>query len=510
MKTPAAWLALLFLLLLTRLPALIHPRAIDDEQIYAVVGQEMLHGGLPYLNAVERKPPLLFAVYAAVLGTTGHRNWPALHFVAIAWTLATMAGLSLMVQARFDRETGLVAAGLYALYLMWGDNRNLAFNGEMLMNLPIVLAVLLTLAPGRGRRRPELLAAGMLIAIGALLKQPAGIAGLPLGLYVLSPGYRRTRGHTVCTSLWHGAQLALGFGGALAVAGVVLARIGILHETLYWSILAHLDPVGPSTWQYWKKAFPTTGFFVLETIPLWLGAAASFIPGPAEKSWGRYPTERWALGVLLAASLFGVSVNGQFLVHYYLQLLPPLAMLAAPGLALVLMEDSPDRIPLPKRATLIGWLAGTAVVFSAVAVVGLWHQRQDSAAGAWVRQHSGPTDRLYVWGQGDRKTGMYLDADRRPASRFIALFPLTGHVFGGYPREWGDAYEDRLVMPGAWDSLRADFAAHPPRFVIDAEATTPGTRYPVERYPYLDQLLAEKYREVAVAVDGIVYERVGR
>ena len=131
----------------------------------------------------------------------------------------------------------------------------------------------------------------------------------------------------------------LGFAGGLALAGVVLARIGILGEALYWSILAHRDPVGPSTWHYWDKALSNTPYFLLETAPLWLASAASFVPGIAERTWGRFPAERGALGVLLAVSLFGVGVNGQFLFHYYLQLLPPLCLLAAPGLRLVLTES---------------------------------------------------------------------------------------------------------------------------------------------------------------------------
>jgi hypothetical protein len=132
--------------------------------------------------------------------------------------------------------------------------------------------------------------------------------------------------------------------------------------------------------------------------------------------------------------------------------------------------------------------------------------RRDTEAGLWVRANSEPGDRLYVWGQGDRKTGMYLDADRRPASRFIAPFPLTGHMFGGYPREWGPEYEERHVMPGAWDTLRLDFAKHPPRYIIDAEGAT-HTRYPVSKYPVLSELILKDYRRVAETADGVVYEK---
>ena len=36
----------------TRLPALLYPRAIDDEAVYGVVARVMLAGGLPYHDAM--------------------------------------------------------------------------------------------------------------------------------------------------------------------------------------------------------------------------------------------------------------------------------------------------------------------------------------------------------------------------------------------------------------------------------------------------------------------------
>ena len=44
---------LFVLVMVTRLPALLSPKALDDEQVYAVVAREMLHGGRPYLDAIE-------------------------------------------------------------------------------------------------------------------------------------------------------------------------------------------------------------------------------------------------------------------------------------------------------------------------------------------------------------------------------------------------------------------------------------------------------------------------
>ena len=88
-----AALAIVLLTVATRLPSLLHPEPIDDEAMYSVVANEIVDGGRPYVDAVERKPPLLFWTYAAVFEATGKFNWKALHAVALLWTLGTMAGL---------------------------------------------------------------------------------------------------------------------------------------------------------------------------------------------------------------------------------------------------------------------------------------------------------------------------------------------------------------------------------------------------------------------------------
>ena len=119
-----AVLAIALLTIVTRLPSLLHPQAIDDEETYSVVANVIVDGGRPYVDAVERKPPLLFWTYAAVVKAAGKYNWKALHAVALAWTLATMAGLYVIGQGLFDRPTGLVAALLYSVFQPWGSEES--------------------------------------------------------------------------------------------------------------------------------------------------------------------------------------------------------------------------------------------------------------------------------------------------------------------------------------------------------------------------------------------------
>ncbi len=95
-RTRRFCLAALGIVLLTiaiRLPSLVHPEPIDSEEVYSVVANEIVDGGRPYIDAVERKPPLLFWTYAGIFEVAGEFNWKALHFVALLWTLCAMSGL---------------------------------------------------------------------------------------------------------------------------------------------------------------------------------------------------------------------------------------------------------------------------------------------------------------------------------------------------------------------------------------------------------------------------------
>jgi hypothetical protein len=221
--------------------------------------------------------------------------------------------------------------------------------------------------------------------------------------------------------------------------------------------------------------------------------------------WERNRAEFFALLLLLGVSLIGVGINGQFLYHYFLQLLPPLALLAAPAFAAAWAGESTGGFGLPGRPWLRRWLGMSALIFLVVDSVGVMKRSAPSAAATYVRDHSEAADRIFVWGQGTRYTGMYLDADRLPATRFIASFPLTGHIFGlGDP----DGTASLRVPPERWQELSEDLARHPPRYIIDTDGVGRPPRYPIARYPILREYLGASYRVVWRAPDGVVYERL--
>src|SRR5947207_2597872 len=191
-----AALGIILLTVAIRLPSLLHPQPIDSEAMYSVVANEIVDGGRPYADAVERKPPLLFWTYAAIFKVAGKFNWKALHMVALVWTLCAMAGLYVIGRHLFDRNTGLIAALFYSVFQPWWTWKTLAFDAEMLMNLPIIWAWAIAFRSSSSRLRPELSFTGAFLCTAFRLKQPAGIPYVPLGIYLLLPSYRASRSLT--------------------------------------------------------------------------------------------------------------------------------------------------------------------------------------------------------------------------------------------------------------------------------------------------------------------------
>jgi 4-amino-4-deoxy-L-arabinose transferase-like glycosyltransferase len=492
------------LVLLTRLPAMLHRRAINDEAYYALVANEMLHGGLPYRDAVDRKPPLLFSIYWAVFRVAGFPNWIALHAVAVAWTLATMGLLYALGARLFTPWIGVLAAALYGAFQPLFSFSNLAFNGELIMNLPASAAMLLALQPGRSREPLALAAAGALVAIAFLCKQPSGIVLLPLLVYCLHAGeapFRSPRS----AGWWQSGLVLGGFGLVMGITALVLNREGILGEAWYWSVRDHDLSHGPLDPTFWRIVARTWWLFLAAAGPLLLGCWWSLRKETA--AWRGRRAERDALIVWLFASLIGVSASGRFFGHYFIQLLPPLALLAAPAFARCWPAVDEARSPMSGgfRLTLLAWSGFSILISLGVALYdGQLRNTAVPPGTVWLQRHSRPGDRLFVWGQDPH---IYLDSGLRPASRYIASFPLTGYVFG-LPESWDPAFDtSKRIAPDAWDHLAEDFVAHPPQYILDTDAARAIPRYPIAKYAYLADRLQREYSLVFQGSDGLIYSR---
>src|SRR5205807_2449729 len=156
--------------------------------------------------------------------------------------------------------------------------------------------------------RPELFPAGALLGAAFLLKQPAAIAAVPLGIYVLLPSYRTSRRLTRTNSIIQAAILTGGFFAALGLVTIVLWKQGILHEAFYWTIADHDVPH-----VFWGRGITNTLGFLGACLPLTIGAIMTW--RHKSEIWAGRTAERIALFGLLVASLIGAAAGARFYEH---------------------------------------------------------------------------------------------------------------------------------------------------------------------------------------------------
>ena len=147
-------LGIVLLTVVTRLPSLLHPQPIFNEAIYSVVANRLsMAAGLTSMRSSASRrcffgPTRQFSKWRESI--IGRRcTWPRLSGAGHD------GGLYAIGKASFDRETGLIAALLYSIFQPWVPGLNLAFNGELLMNLPIVWGWAIAFRPSSRARGPS-------------------------------------------------------------------------------------------------------------------------------------------------------------------------------------------------------------------------------------------------------------------------------------------------------------------------------------------------------------------
>jgi dolichyl-phosphate-mannose-protein mannosyltransferase len=441
----------------------------SDEASLATMAMVIDRGGRLYHDTADRKPPVVPYVYAAVAELTGSRDLRPVRAVAALVIAATAALLAAEAQRRYrSRRAALGAATLFLLASVAffpADTQAAGF--EVFMLLPMTAAVV---AAGRGRAAQ----AGLWLAMACLCKQTAITTALPIAWLLYRSGG------------WQPIVRALGAGtGLLAVTAVAFGP----SQFLLWTVtgnggyLALRGSVGATI----VRGLAMTGAFLGINLALFLLAGVA---------GARRRTADLDLWLWLVGGALGVLAGLRFFGHYYLQLLPPLVLLAAAAL--------PSVNALARRVA-TGAMAVSAAVMCAVAFLpaderGLLPY---GAIAAEVRRITTPDDTVLVWGEFPE---IYWAADREPATRFIHTGFLTGNSGGRDPGTGGT--DDGL--PGAWSMLDQDLRAHPADLIVD---TSPAGIRNSEYYPLEGTSLWERIQHdyrLATTLDGVrFYRHVG-
>jgi len=487
-------LILLFGFLL-RIPYFFHTMQDIDEGSHAAVAATLMDGGLPYLNAVNNKPPGIFYVYYATFSLFGKYNMIAVHMVTFLWTVATAIFLSILAKKLSGKIAALFALLFYLTFTVALYPKMIAANSEIFMALPYSLAVLLLwrgCASGKGH---FFFIAGIFSGFSVLFKQVGGVIACAVLLYLL-----------LIVPLWHGrrriasgiassAIYGIGFILPLALVGFLFYRYGILKDWIFWNVTypsRYID-AGSENLNFLSQVAVEFIPFVLSTIILWVLA---FIWAKGIGAARREPDEQLTssfpvfLMVWLAASTAATLLGSRMYGHYFIQILPPLVLLAALCAGRFHLALSEFRARAWRCAslalTVIPGLVFTGMAISFEATTDTWGEMRPDfrPATEYIKNNTRPQDRIFVWGWF---TPIYVYSGRAPSTRFVFTTMHTGYRRGNDPNERDRADISWLYVPEAWPMLEKDLTLHPPELIVD---TSPGNyhdfgRYPLKNYPIL-------------------------
>jgi hypothetical protein len=212
----------------------------------------------------------------------------------------------------------------------------------------------------------------------------------------------------------------------------------------------------------------------------------------ARRGWRRTDIDLW---IWLGTGLVAFSVGFRFFGHYWLQVLPPLCLLAGLGAA------SCGR---GLRRVLMVAVAVPAVAAWGVALVEPPNYGASvvQPLAAYVRAHTRPTDLVTVWGSAP---DLYWRSDRSPGGALVTTDFIVGKTAGrpDGPARLADA------TAGALGIFLRSLREHPPKLFFDTSPA--GLRsyghYPLSRVPSVEAFVDAHYRRIGTVHRVTVYER---
>jgi hypothetical protein len=454
--------------LVAHAPGYVHQLFDSDEAAIATAGMVFERGGVLYRDVIDRKPPIPALVYAGSFFVTAGRDLRPLHVVA-----ALCLGASALVLAYGARRVAGARAGWWAAGLLIAGATALqpadaqAANFAHFALLPGCAAIV---AARAGSRRSALLA-GVFVGIATLSRQTWIIGVVPAGY----------------AAWWWGGKRPT---RVLWVLGATAATIAAVALVVPFGPFWHWTFSGNDSVLSLGQSVDVTGRGGL-ALELFLLANVGTCWLVARRGWRRDDIDLW---LWLATGLVAFAAGWRFFGHYWLQVLPPLCLLA--GLGAAACRPAVRRMLVVVVA--VPAIAAWVIAFSPH----VGGERVIRALAAYTSAHTRPGERVTVWGDAPE---VYWLSGRAPGGDMVSTDFVTGKIAGrtNGPQRLKDA------TPGARATFLRSLQAHPPELFFDT--STAGLRqyrrYPVSLIPGVSTFLRDRYQRVG-AVDGIAVYRL--
>ena len=411
-----------------------------DEGEYAYIAQQMLKGVLPYESAYSMKLPGIYAVYAVILAVFGQTQ-TAVHLGLLIVNAATILIIFLFAKNLFGPLAGVASGCAYAIISLTAQVNGLMANAEHFVVLPALAGLLLIYKTNNERRYIRLLAAGLLLGLAFIIKQHGVFFAVFGAIYLLYCDLHQRRVQlkkAIVAQLVLAAGIVIPFG----LTCLVLLKAGVFDKFWFWAFTyAREYATTVSLFNAWMLFKEQSRCIVAESPLIWFFALLGLFAVIIVR---RY--RQWAVFVLglLLFSFLAVCPGFYFRGHYFVFLLPAVAILAGAGFASI------DRmLSFIKKLSALGRTIITGAIVLAIAGYSLYQQRtylldnppdivcrliygvnpfpESPRIAEFIRDNSRPDDTIAVVGSEPQ---IYFYSKRRSASRYIYMYPLMeGHNY---------------------------------------------------------------------------------
>ena len=457
-----------------------------DEGEYAYFGQLILRGEWPYVAAHNMKLPGVYYAYAAILSLFGETD-VAIRVALLLVNAATIVLVATLARRFAGELASLTAAAVYAVLSLGTVVLGFTANTEHFVLLPAIAGLLLLQDGAASSAR--LLAAGLLLGIGVVMKQP--------GAFFVACGAAWLAVSGTSPARVVRALAIFGVGAVLPYAAVCLAMLagGAFEPFWFWTVV-YLREYGTmiDAASGLPELYGQLGRMLAASPLTWLLAAA----GVAALATTRFDRRaRLQIAALVVTSAAAVVPGLRFTDHYFVLVLPALAILAALGADALLPRiraTSPQaaRITAVALPALIFVLAvahdrATLLVRSpadnARAVYGVNPLAEAVEIADEIARRAGPDDRIAVIGSEPQ---IYFYARRRAATSFIYMYPLM---------------EPQPFAAGMQKDMIAQLESAKPRFLVLVNVDMSWSRRPGSSTEILDwaaRTVDADYRQIGL------------
>jgi hypothetical protein len=322
-------LHLIFPALVLVIVAYVRIRLLDvplerDEGEYAYLGQLILKGLPPYLHMYTMKLPgvgIAYALIMSLFGETVH----GIHLGLLIVNAANALLVYLLARRLLGKDAAPLSCAAYATLSLSQSVFGVFAHATHFVVLLSLSSFIALLRWRESERAVFLFVSGVLLGLAVLMKQHAVMLVLFAGLYLAwdarKPGISAKRSRVVAYALF-----LLGAGAPYILIASWMAALDIFSTFWFWTVTYAGKYASALTFlDAWQEFTQNIAIVVGSQLPLWL---LSVIGGITLcTSYGRGTHRAFLFGLTLF-SFLAVCPGFYFRQHYFIMLLPAVALLA--------------------------------------------------------------------------------------------------------------------------------------------------------------------------------------